>query len=494
MDERNEVLARRRKLAALRDAGNTYANNFKQTHSARTLHVQFADASKDKLAEESIFASVAGRIVLRRIMGKASFISLRDETGTIQCYLRKDGVGSINYDDFVELSDLGDIVSVTGTLMRTNKGELTVEAKNYQILAKSLQPFPDKFHGIEDSELKYRRRYVDLIANERSRSVFATRSAVVKEFRRFFDERDFMEVETPMMHPIPGGALARPFTTHHNALDMDLFLRVAPELYLKRLVVGGFERVYEINRNFRNEGLSTRHNPEFTMLEFYQAFATFRDMIALTRELMQHLTTSICGRNDIEYDGQVLDFGCEPRETTMAEAVANEVSLANFKDVYSQSVLGQLARERSVRIPPGSKWGGTLTAMFEQLVEPKLIQPTFVTEYPIEVSPLARRNDENPEVADRFEYFVCGREIANGFSELNDPDDQEERFRSQSESLDRGDEEAMRFDKDFILALQYGMPPTAGEGIGIDRIVMLLTNSTSIRDVLLFPLLKPTSK
>lgn len=494
MDDRKEVVARRRKLNSLRGSAPTYTNEARRTHSANTLQTQFASSSKDQLSEESFATTVAGRIVLRRIMGKASFITLRDESGTIQCYLRKDGLGSTNYDEFVELSDLGDIVSVTGTLMRTNKGELTVEATAFQILVKSLQPFPDKFHGIEDSELKYRRRYVDLIANERSRTVFATRSAIVKELRKFFDARGFMEVETPMMHPIPGGALARPFTTHHNALDMDLYLRVAPELYLKRLVVGGFERVYEINRNFRNEGLSTRHNPEFTMLEFYQAYATFRDMIELTRELMKQLTLTICGKTEIEYDGHTLDFGCEPRETTMADAVANALSLAETKDVYTQSVLREIARERSVAIPPGSQWGGTLTALFEQLVEPNLVQPTFVTEYPIEISPLARRNDKNPEVADRFEYFVCGREIANGFSELNDPDDQEARFRSQSKLLDSGDEEAMRFDSDFILALQYGMPPTAGEGIGIDRIIMLLTNSTTIRDVLLFPLLKSAPK
>ena len=490
MDDRNEVVTRRRKLDSLRDTSGVFSNKLGRTHSADALQAKFVDYTKEQLSSELFTATVAGRVVLRRVMGKASFIMLRDGSGTIQCYMRKDGLEDASYQEFVELSDLGDIVAVTGTLMRTNKGELTVEASSFQILVKSLQPFPDKFHGIEDSELKYRRRYVDLIANERSRSVFATRSAIVRELRRFFDERDFMEVETPMMHPIPGGALARPFTTHHNALDMDLYLRVAPELYLKRLVVGGFERVYEINRNFRNEGLSTRHNPEFTMLEFYQAYATFRDMISLTRELMRQLTQSVCGSTKVEYDGQELDFGCDPRETTMADAVASELALGESNDVYQEEVLRQLAQERSVAIPPGSGWGSVLTALFEQLVEPNLIQPTFITEYPIEVSPLARRNDANPEVADRFEYFVCGREIANGFSELNDPDDQEDRFRRQSELLDRGDKEAMRFDSDFLLALQYGMPPTAGEGIGIDRIVMLLTNSTTIRDVLLFPQLK----
>ncbi len=490
MDDRNEAVTRRRKLNSLRETSNAFTNQFRRTHSADILQTKFAEKTKEQLSDDPFVTSVAGRVVLRRVMGKASFITLRDGSGTIQCYLRKDGLDATSYEEFVELSDLGDIVAVTGTVMRTNKGELTVEASSFQVLVKSLQPFPDKFHGIEDSELKYRRRYVDLIANDQSRSVFAKRSAIVKELRRFFDDRDFMEVETPMMHPIPGGALARPFTTHHNALDMDLYLRVAPELYLKRLVVGGFERVYEINRNFRNEGLSTRHNPEFTMLEFYQAYATFREMIALTRELMRQLTLSICGSSRIEFDGQVLDFESSPRETTMAEAVASELTLARSNDIFRVEILRTMAKERSVAIPPGAGWGAALTALFEQLVEPKLVQPTFVTEYPIEVSPLARRNDANPNVADRFEYFVCGREIANGFSELNDPDDQEARFQRQSELLDSGDKEAMRFDSDFILALQYGMPPTAGEGIGIDRLVMLLTDRTTIRDVLLFPQLK----
>ena len=427
-------------------------------------------------------------------MGRASFITVRDGTGEIQCYLRQDGLGETEYQDFVEVSDLGDIVGIRGSLMRTNKGELTVEAKEFEILAKSLQPFPDKFHGVEDIQLKYRKRYVDLIANESSRSTFATRSEILSQTRKFFDSREFMEVETPMMHPIPGGALAKPFTTHHNALDMDLFLRVAPELYLKRLVVGGFERVYEINRNFRNEGLSTRHNPEFTMLEFYQAFATYEDMIQLTVELMRHLTSEICGSTSIEYANNTIDFGPEPHRTTMTDAVANRLSLAGVGDALDEKVLRQLASERSIPIPTDLGWGGVVNELFEQLVEPTLIQPTFVTEYPLEISPLARKNDGNPLVADRFEYFVGGREIANGFSELNDPDDQEERFREQSRRLQQGDDEAMRFDEDFIHALQYGMPPTAGEGIGIDRVVMLLTGTTSIRDVLLFPLLKQESK
>ena len=490
MEDRDEITVRRKKLADLRGKSLAYPNGFVRTENAANLHERFAKSTKAELEQEVVPVTVAGRIVLRRVMGKASFLTVRDGSGEIQCYLRQDGIGSEKYADFVDLSDLGDVVGVVGTLMRTNKGELTVEASDYTLLVKSLQPFPDKFHGVEDSELKYRKRYVDLIANESSRQLFTTRSAIVKQLRTFFDARDYMEVETPMMHPIPGGALANPFTTHHKALDMDLYMRVAPELYLKRLVVGGFERVYEINRNFRNEGLSTKHNPEFTMLEFYQAFATYQDMIELTTDLMKDLTTEVCGTTHIEWDGHEIDFGEQPQCTTMLDAVATELSLASVADAMKEQVLRQHAEQRSLAIPTEFGWGAVLNELFESLVEHKLIQPTFVTEYPIEISPLARRNDENPLVADRFEYFVGGWEIANGFSELNDPDDQEERFRLQVERFDSGDAEAMRFDSDYVMALQYGMPPTAGEGIGIDRLTMLLTNTTTIRDVLLFPLLK----
>lgn len=494
MEDRNEVAVRRRKLSKLREISSAYPNGFERSDWAYALHKQFAESTKEDLARESTNATVAGRIVLRRVMGKASFLTLRDGSGEIQCYLRQDGIGVEEYSNFVELSDLGDIVGVSGQLMRTNKGELTVEADRYSMLAKSLQPFPDKFHGIEDAELKYRRRYADLIANETSRHVFTTRSTIVKQLRAFFDARNYLEVETPMMHPIPGGALAKPFTTHHNALDMELFMRVAPELYLKRLVVGGFERVYEINRNFRNEGLSTKHNPEFTMLEFYQAFATYHDMIELTTDLMVHLVTTVCGSPQIEWDGHSIDFAARPIRSTMLESVAGELSLDNTSDALDEATLREAASVRAVHLPKGCGWGGVLNELFEALVEPKLIQPTFITEYPTEISPLARRNDENSLFADRFEYFVGGREIANGFSELNDPDDQEERFRLQSERLASGDAEAMHFDSDYITALQYAMPPTAGEGIGIDRLAMLLTNTTTIRDVLLFPLLKPSAR
>ena len=494
MEDRNETAVRRRKLAQLREISLAYPSGFKRTHWANDLHEEFSNSTKEDLQQESTQVTVAGRIVLRRVMGKASFLTLRDGSGEIQCYLRQDGIGLDDYGNFVELSDLGDVVGISGTLMRTNKGELTVEAGAYLMLAKSLQPFPDKFHGIEDSELKYRRRYADLIANEDSRQIFETRSTIVRELRAFFDSRNYMEVETPMMHPIPGGALAKPFTTHHKALDMHLYMRIAPELYLKRLVVGGFERVYEINRNFRNEGLSTKHNPEFTMLEFYQAFATYHDMIDLTTDLMKSLCERVCGSTKIKWDGHSIDFAASPIRTTMREAVATELSLANTDESSDEGLLRKIAKERSVHLPRGCGWGGVLNELFEALVEPKLIQPTFITEHPTEISPLARRNDENSLVADRFEYFVGGREIANGFSELNDPDDQEERFRLQSERLETGDLEAMHFDADYITALQYAMPPTAGEGIGIDRLAMLLTNTTTIRDVLLFPLLKPAAR
>ncbi len=490
MDDRDESSVRRRKLADLREASDAYPNTFARKNTARELHDLHGSATKESLQEADVAVAVAGRIVLRRVMGKASFVTLRDGSGEIQCYLRQDGLGVEEYQRFVDSVDLGDIIGVEGTMMRTNKGELTVEASEMNLLVKSVQPFPDKYHGIEDSELRYRRRYVDLIANERSRRVFKVRSEILKQTRSFFEGREYMEVETPMMHPIPGGALARPFSTHHNALDMDLYLRVAPELYLKRLVVGGYERVFEINRNFRNEGLSTRHNPEFTMLEFYQAYATYEDMIDLTIDFMKHMSSSVCGSTRIKFNDYEIDFGASPRRLTMAEAVAEELGLANVEDAHDESILRQHGEERDIALSPELGWGGVLKELFESLVEHKLTQPTFVTEYPIEVSPLARRNDSNPLVADRFEYFAAGWEIANGFSELNDPDDQEERFRLQAEYLSRGDQEAMRFDADYILALQYGMPPTGGEGIGMDRITMLLTDTTTIRDVLLFPLLK----
>ena len=494
MDERNEASVRRSKLDRLREQGDVFPNDWQRTHFANDLHQSFQDATKQQLEQNSHEVSVAGRVVLRRELGRASFVSIRDMSGTIQCYLRSDTLPEEEYSLFKDLTDLGDIVGICGTMMRTNKGELTVLATKLKLLTKSLQPFPSKYQGVEDQELKYRRRYLDLIANEESRKLFEIRSKVIQSIRRFFDARDYLEVETPMMHPIPGGAVAKPFVTHHNVLDMDLFLRVAPELYLKRLVVGGYERVYEINRNFRNEGLSSRHNPEFTMLEFYQAYATYEDLIKLTGELVYGIATTVFDTDTIRWGDHKITFTQEPRVMSMEASVAVAISAPQITDVRDEKYLRERAQQHHISLPKDLGWGGVLNEIFETLVEPTLIEPCFIVQYPIEISPLARRNDLDPLLADRFEYFVGGREIANGFSELNDPDDQAERFQEQVQRLNRGDDEAMHFDEDFITALQYGLPPTAGEGLGIDRLVMLFTNTSTIRDVLLFPHMKPANR
>lgn len=491
MNDRDEKLVRRQKLTQLREATEAYPNDFVRTDMAADLHLRFAESSKEDLQDQHQRCAVAGRVALRRTMGKASFLTLRDASGTIQCYLRQDELGDAMYQQFTHLGDLGDVVGVNGTLMKTNKGELTVQAEHFRMLAKSLLPLPEKFHGLEDQELKYRQRYVDLMVNEDSRIVFETRGTITKFLRNFFDRRGFLEVETPMMHPIPGGASARPFITHHNTLDIDLYLRIAPELYLKRLVVGGMERVYEINRNFRNEGLSTRHNPEFTMLEFYQAYSTYEDLIRLTAHLMHELVLEVCGSERVRYGSHTLTFDKEPQISTMAKIVATKLEFSDTDFIYDVNSLRDHANRVGIEGTSHKTWGVLLNELFEQLVEPSLIQPIFITEYPTDISPLARRNQDNPEVTDRFEYFVCGREIANGFSELNDPDDQAARFQAQVEQSAQGDAEAMLFDEEYITALSYGLPPTAGEGIGIDRLVMLLTDRPSIRDVLLFPQLRP---
>ncbi len=490
MNDRDEVAVRRKKLARLRELGEAFPNDWRRTHFAVELQNEYVNATKEQLEQDQLSVTLAGRIVLRRDMGRASFVSLRDVSGTLQCYLRSDSLSNEQYTLFKELTDLGDIVGISGTLMRTNKGELTVQASEFKLLTKSLQPYPSKYQGIEDQELKYRRRYLDLIANESSRMVFETRSQVIKSVRQFFDSRGYLEVETPMMHPIPGGAVAKPFVTHHNVLEMDLFLRVAPELYLKRLVVGGFERVYEINRNFRNEGLSTRHNPEFTMLEFYQAYATYEDLIALTSELIYEVAQALCQTDTIRWGDHDITFTKVPKVLTMEESVASALGVSQTSDLRDERVLRQYAAQHDVSLPSDLGWGGVLNEVFETLVEHTLIQPCFIVQYPVEISPLARRNEADPLFADRFEYFVGGREIANGFSELNDPEDQVERFQNQVQRLERGDDEAMHFDQDYITALQYGLPPTAGEGLGIDRLVMLFTNTSTIRDVLLFPQMK----
>ena len=480
---------RRGKLAAMRERGQAYPSGFKRQHLAEQLHAAHGGASKDELQALGAKTVVAGRVVLRRVMGKASFLTLQDPSGRIQCYLRADNIGAAAYGDFRELSDLGDIVGINGTVMKTNSGELTVRADSVELLAKSLHAPPEKYHGLSDRETRYRQRYLDLIANEESRRVFELRARVVTALRRFFDARGYLEVETPMMHAIPGGATARPFVTHHNSLNTDLYLRVAPELFLKRLVVGGFERVYEINRCFRNEGLSPRHNPEFTTVEFYQAFADYRDLMTLTEDLIGFLLDEAKIDPVVRFDGQEIALGGEIPRRTMVEAVA-AATATKAADILHFDGLSALANRLNIAAQPGWGWGRLLMEVFEARVEETLVQPTFITGYPLEVSPLARRSDDNALLTDRFELFMAGREVANGFSELNDPDDQAERFRQQAALKNQGDQEAMHFDQDYVTALEYGMPPTAGEGIGVDRLVMLLSGCTTIRDVVLFPQLR----
>ena len=488
--ESDLIAARRAKLETLRERGAAYPNGFERDAFAEDLHRACAGQDKAALAGQSRRVAVAGRVMLRRLMGKASFFTLQDTTGRIQCYIRRDDVGAETYEDFRRVWDIGDIAGVKGTLMRTDKGELTVQAERIVLLSKAVRPLPEKHSGLADRETRYRQRYLDLIVNEKSREVFRTRTRIVRTLREFLDARGYLEVETPMMHPIPGGAAARPFVTHHNALNMDLYLRIAPELYLKRLVVGGFERVYEINRSFRNEGLSSRHNPEFTMLEFYQAYSTFEDLMSLTEAMMREVTTAVTGGTAVSYQGEGMDFGVPAARMTMAAAVARHTALS-AEDIECPNRLREAALDMG--LAPGKGWGPgkTLCEIFEARVEGQLTQPTFITAYPKEVSPLARGQDANPEATDRFEYFVAGREFANGFSEVNDPEDQAARFREQASRAAEGDAEAMRYDADYVTALEYGMPPTAGEGVGIDRLVMLLTDSPSIRDVLLFPHMRP---
>ena len=515
-DERNVIESRRAKHRRWLAAGGAYGNAFRREAEAGELQADFAEFDKAALEAEPVSTAVAGRVMLRRVMGKASFVTLQDVSGRIQCYLTRDDLGAEAYDEVRSLWDIGDIVGVRGRLMRTNRGELTVRASEALLLNKTLRALPEKFHGLTDQETRYRQRYVDLIVNEDSRRVFEVRSQVVREIRNFFEERKFLEVETPMMHAIPGGALARPFVTHHNSLDLDLYLRVAPELFLKRLVVGGFERVFEINRNFRNEGLSTRHNPEFTMLEFYWAYRDYRELMDLTVTMLRQVCANVIGGTAFSYQGEEIDLGKDYLEMTLAESILHHTRLGR-SDLRERSALQQVLFEewanRQLGVGDGkvedvdrveygawidtvADWGiGKLQMeVFEACVEKRLIQPTFITHYPAEVSPLSRRNDADPGVTDRFELFIAGREIANGFSELNDPDDQAGRFREQAARGDTGDHEAMRFDADYITALEYGLPPTAGEGVGIDRLVMLLTDSASIRDVLLFPLLRPRAE
>lgn len=491
-DENQLIAQRREKLNAMRERGDAFPNQFEPEHKAAQLHSEHGEKEKESLAEEGIAVTIAGRMMSRRVMGKASFAGLRDVTGNIQLFVQREQVGEELYSDF-KTWDIGDIVAATGTLFITKTGELSVKVSSMQLLTKSLRPLPEKFHGLSDQEMRYRQRYVDLIMNEETRTTFRTRVAVISYIRQFLVEREFMEVETPMTHVIPGGATARPFVTHHNALDMEMFLRIAPELYLKRLVVGGFERVFEINRSFRNEGLSTRHNPEFTMLEFYQAYATYEHLMDMTEELFRGLAENVVGTTNIPTeDGEgTFDFAKPFTRLSMFESILQYNESISAEALADMDKATAFAKSLHIDVKPSWGIGKIQTEIFEATVEEKLHDPTFITLYPTEVSPLSRRNDDDPSVTDRFELFVGGRELANGFSELNDAEDQAERFKAQVADKDAGDDEAMHFDADYIRALEYGMPPTAGEGIGIDRLVMLLTASPSIRDVILFPHMRP---
>ncbi len=489
-DENEQIALRRSKLADLRQAGNPFPNDFRRNVIAAELHAEYDDKDAAEIEARNIRVKIAGRLMTRRGHGKTCFAHLQDMSGRMQIYVRLDALGDKLYEDFNQW-DIGDILGAEGTLFKTKTGELSIKADKLRLLTKALRPLPEKYHGLTDTETKYRQRYLDLIMSDVTRHTFRVRSAVVSYIRQYLDARGYLEVETPMMQMIPGGAAARPFVTHHHALDMDLFLRVAPELYLKRLIVGGFERVYEINRNFRNEGLSTRHNPEFTMLEFYQAYADYRDLINLTEDMLRGLAQTVLNATVINYQGEQYSFDKPFRRLTLKESILHfnpELSATGFE---SPENLRAVAARLGILLKDSYGPGKVQLEIFEKTVEHQLKDPTFITAYPTEVSPLARRNDDDPSVTDRFELFVGGREIANGFSELNDAEDQAERFRQQVREKEAGDEEAMHFDADYIRALEHGMPPTAGEGIGIDRLVMLFTDSPSIRDVLLFPHMRP---
>ncbi|TXR40411.1 lysine--tRNA ligase [Ectopseudomonas guguanensis] len=485
--EENKLIAQRKeKLAAVREQGIAFPNDFRRDSLCADLQKQYEGKSKEELEAAAIPVKIAGRIMLNR----GAFMVLQDTSGRLQVYVDRKGLPAETL-EAIKTWDLGDIIAAEGTLARSGKGDLYVHMTNVRLLTKSLRPLPDKHHGLTDTEQRYRQRYVDLIVNEETRHTFRVRSQVIAHIRRFLNERGFLEVETPMLQTIPGGAAAKPFETHHNALDMAMFLRIAPELYLKRLVVGGFEKVFEINRNFRNEGVSTRHNPEFTMLEFYQAYADYRDNMDLTEELFRELALAVLGSTDVPYGDKVFHFGEPFVRLSVYDSILKynpDITEADLNDVDKARAIAKKAGAKVL----GHEGLGKLQVMiFEELVESKLEQPHFITEYPFEVSPLARRNDQNPNVTDRFELFIGGREIANAYSELNDAEDQAERFLAQVAEKDAGDDEAMHYDADFVRALEYGMPPTAGEGIGIDRLVMLLTNSPSIRDVILFPHMRP---
>ena len=491
-DDNQIISERREKLGKLRENGTAFPNDFERVHYAGDLQAQYNNHEKADLETKGVEVQLAGRMMLKRVMGKASFATLQDMSGRIQVYVSNDVTGEAVHDAFKHW-DLGDFLGVSGTLFKTNKGELTIHAKNLRLLTKSIRPLPEKFHGLTDQEQRYRQRYVDMIMTEETRKTFLTRSKIIQAIRSFMVSHGFLEVETPMMHPIPGGAAAKPFMTHHNALDMELFLRIAPELYLKRLVVGGFEKVFEINRNFRNEGLSTRHNPEFTMMEFYEAYRDYRYLMDFTENIIRDAARAACGSAIVEYQGHTIDLEKPFDRLTITGAIKKYHPETTDEQLNSRDWLIEQFHLRKIAYKKSDGLGGLQLTYFEETTEDKLIQPTFIIDYPAETSPLARRSDHRPEITERFELYITGREMANGFSELNDPEDQANRFLEQVKAKEAGDEEAMYYDADYIRALEYGLPPTGGCGIGIDRLVMMLTNSPSIRDVILFPHMRPES-
>ncbi|EAN8675987.1 lysine--tRNA ligase [Salmonella enterica] len=488
----DELHIRREKLNRIRqEEPIAFPNDFRRDRISSQLHAQFDNKSREEIAAYTTSIRVAGRVMSYRHMGKALFITLQDMGGRIQLYISDNQLPYGEYDKLLQRIDLGDICGAQGVLFKTQTGELTIRCTSLKLLTKALRPLPDKFHGLQDQESRYRQRYLDLICNKQSRNTFEIRSQILSGLRQFMVDRGFIEVETPMMQLIPGGASARPFITHHNALDLDMYLRIAPELYLKRLVVGGFERVFEINRNFRNEGISVRHNPEFTMMELYMAYADYKDLIELTESLFRTLAQNVLGTTHVPYGKEIFDFGKPFEKLTMREAIKKYRPEINLSDLDKFDSARTIAENIGIKVENSWGTGRILTEIFDEVAEPHLIQPTFITEYPAEVSPLARRNDINPAVTDRFEFFIGGREIGNGFSELNDAEDQAQRFMDQVAAKKAGDDEAMFYDEDYVTALEYGLPPTAGLGIGIDRMIMLFTNSPSIRDVILFPAMRP---
>jgi len=489
-DENQIITERRNKLAAIRKQGIAFPNDFDRTHLSGDLHTAYGEMSAEQLESEQVKVSVGGRMMLKRVMGKASFATVQDMSGRTQLYISNNDTGEAAHNDFKHY-DMGDILGAVGVLFKTKTGELSVRVSQLRLLTKSLRPLPEKFHGLSDQEQRYRQRYLDLITNEEARSVFIKRTRIIQAIRDFFINEGYLEVETPMMHAIPGGASAKPFETHHNALDMKMYLRIAPELYLKRLVVGGFEKVFEINRNFRNEGLSTRHNPEFTMLEFYEAYRDYRYLMDFTERLLREVAEKVLGSSLISYQGKQLDLSKPFHRLTMVQAIQKYHPQFTDAQLGDRDFVVAELEDLKAKYKPDDGLGGLQLSLFEELAETLLFEPTFIIDYPVEVSPLARSSDANPEITERFELFVLGRELANGFSELNDAEDQEKRFDAQVAAKDAGDEEAMFKDADYVRALEYGLPPTAGEGIGIDRLIMMLTDSASIRDVILFPQMRP---